>query len=222
MRLLCFLISAAILAAAWTPSWVSAANLAQTLSRAHFEFSLDLYEQLIVGIDDSNLIYSPYSVQSVLSMVFLGTSSSSASSRQLRRALKYDNISYVDVHNAFKQIVKNFDDDYYSEMMSGAVGIFVQNGIAVSAPYDRALREFYHSRVTHVDFQSDETLGVVNKWANLGTEGQIPRLLDAAPDKDETKLLLANAMAMDAGWLFPFSQEDTFEKGLFFLRNGQR
>ena len=91
----------------------AAANLGQKLSRAHFEFSLNLYGELVGGLDSAaadggegaNLVYSPYSVQSVLSMLFLGTSSSSGSSRQLRSALKYDNISYVDVHNGFRNSV---------------------------------------------------------------------------------------------------------------------
>ena len=103
----CFLILPLTLAAGAS----AAANLGQKLSRAHFEFSLNLYGELVEGLDASdggegaNLVYSPYSVQSVLSMLFLGTSSSSGSSRQLRSALKYDNISYVDVHNGFRNSV---------------------------------------------------------------------------------------------------------------------
>ena len=209
-------------------SAAAAANLAQRLSRAHFEFSLNLYGELVDGLDSdgggegANLVYSPYSVQSVLSMLFLGTSSSSGSSRQLRSALKYDNISYVDVHSGFRKVVENFDDKYYERKVRGANALFVQNGVAVSAPYERAIREFYHSRVTHMDFRdAGRAVESVNDWVDDVTGGQIPALLDAPPAAD-AKLLLVNAMSMSAKWLNPFSPVDTFEKGLFFLGDERR
>ena len=209
-------------------SAAAAANLAQRLSRAHFEFSLDLYGELVEGLEEdaggegANLVYSPYSVQSVLSMLFLGTSSSSGSSRQLRSALKYDNISYVDVHSGMRKVAENFADVYYERKVRAANALFVQNGVAVSAPYERALREFYRSRVSHVDFRdAGRAVEAVNDWVDDVTGGQIPALLDAPPAAD-AKLLLVNALSMSAKWLNPFSPVDTFEKGLFFLGDDQR
>ena len=209
-------------------SAAAAANLAQRLSRAHFEFSLDLYGELVEGLEEgaggegANLVYSPYSVQSVLSMLFLGTSSSSGSSRQLRSALKYDNISYVDVHSGMRKVAENFADVYYERKVRAANALFVQNGVAVSAPYERALREFYRSRVSHVDFRdAGRATEAVNDWVDDVTGGQIPALLDAPPAAD-AKLLLVNALSMSAKWLNPFSPVDTFEKGLFFLGDDQR
>ena len=212
-------------------SAAATANLAQRLSRAHFEFSLDLYGELVEGLEEeaaaggegANLVYSPYSVQSVLSMLFLGTSSSSGSSRQLRSALKYDNISYVDVHSGMRKVAENFADVYYERKVRAANALFVQNGVAVSAPYERALREFYRSRVSHVDFRGEagRAAEAVNDWVDDVTGGQIPALLDAPPAAD-AKLLLVNALSMSAKWLNPFSPVDTFEKGLFFLGDDQR
>ena len=59
-------------------------------------------------------------------MLFLGTSSFSNSSRQLRQTLHFDNISYVDVHKSFKEIVKNFDDIYYKSKLQMTNGVFYQ------------------------------------------------------------------------------------------------
>ena len=96
------------------------------LSRSHFEFSIDLYREFSQDFADKNLIFSPYLVNSVLSVLFLGTSSFSNSSRQLRQALHFDNISYVDVHKSFKEIIKNFDDNYYKSKLHKATGVFYQ------------------------------------------------------------------------------------------------
>ena len=212
-------------------------KLTQKLSKAHFEFSLNLYKDLVrsktgdgptnnntSSSRSANLVYSPYSVNSVLSMIFLGTSSSSNSSLQLRALLRYDDISYVDVHNAFKEVVKTLDENYYEKKVRSANGLFVQKGVQVSGPYDRALREFYHAKIEEMDFRNsdpDQTMGVVNDWVKDVTDGQIPDLLSAPPGKD-SKLLLVNALAMNAKWRFPFNPLETFDKGLFFLPNNER
>jgi serine protease inhibitor len=126
--------------------------LAQTISRSHFEFSVDLYRQLVNDLSNAssssssssdNLVFSPYSVHAVLSMLFMGTSSSSDSSRQLRAALHYEDVSYVDAHSAFKEVVTVLGDSYYEHKVLAANGVFVQAGVQLSQPYDRAAKEFY-------------------------------------------------------------------------------
>ena len=104
-------------------------------------------------ISAQNLVFSPYNVQTVLSMLFLGTSSGSNSSLQLRRVLHYDNVTYVNAHYAYRDVIKNFKDKYYDHKVLSANGLFVQDGIGISSPYDRALREFYSSKVEHMDFR---------------------------------------------------------------------
>jgi serine protease inhibitor len=108
--------------------------------------------------------------------------------------------------------------------MKVAHGIYVSSEVAVSPPYDRALREFYHSKVEHMDFRNadkDQTLGLINEFVDEVTEGLIPRILEAAP-QTEAKLVVVDGMALSARWLFPFDPKRTFDKGLFFLPEDQR
>ena len=64
-----------------------------------------------------NLVVSPYSINLVLSMLFLGTIDVSNTSRQLRSIMHLKGASYVDIHNGFKNIVSNFDQNYYRTKM---------------------------------------------------------------------------------------------------------
>ncbi len=202
-------------------------ELVQKLSKAHFEFSLDLYRQLTLleGGGVGNLVCSPYSAHSLLSQLFLGTSSSSDSSRQLRRALHFGAVSYVDAHTAFGEVSRSFADDrYYERKVRPANGLFAQQGTPVSAHYARALRQFYRSRLGTLDFRNADpaqTLGVVNDWVKDATEGDIPRMLQRPPAPD-SKLLVVNALSVDTRWLNPFDPAKTFDEGLFFLPNGER
>ena len=198
----------------------------EALSKAHFEFSLDIYKTLLKEQEGNtgNLVISPYSLNVALSMLFLGTASSSNSSRQLRSLMHFDGISYVDIHNEFKKVVANFDSNYYRTKMKVVHGLYVASDVAVSPPYDRALREFYHSKVEHMDFRKADviqTLGAINDYINEVTEGEIPAMLDRSPEKD-SRLLMLDAMALGTRWLHPFDPDDTFSKGLFFSPSSQR
>ena len=90
----------------------------EAISKAHFEFSLDLYKTLVLENNrTNNLAVSPYSINLVLSMLFLGTIDVSNTSRQLRAIMHLKGASYVDIHNGFKNIVSNFDQNYYRTKM---------------------------------------------------------------------------------------------------------
>lgn len=97
----------------------SSSGLQQRFSRAHFEFSLALYSALVDvygtpssdgyqrGASDNreagNLVFSPFSVSTVLAMVFLGAGSASNTSLQLRSALRLDNLSFQEVRFFYVQ-----------------------------------------------------------------------------------------------------------------------
>ena len=208
---------------------IQATNLpndkSQALSKAHFEFSLDLYKTLLKP--NQNLMMSPYSINLVLSMLFLGTSSNSNSSRQLRSIMhlkNFDYFTYVDVHNGFKSVVQHFDQNYYNTKMKLAHGFYINSDVTVSPVYHTALKQFYHSSIEHMDFRyadSQLTKDVINNFISESTDGLIDDMLEEVP-KDDSKLIAVDAMTLSTKWLYPFDEKDTFEKGLFYLPNEER
>ena len=231
----------------------SSTKRGQRLSQSHFEFSLLLYRAILQskpsnnsGIqsnsfvnNEDNLVYSPYLVNSAMALLFLGTSSASNTSKQFRNVLGYGDISYVDVHNAFKKIISNFGGSYYRRKMQAAIGLFVKQGAYVTPTYARALREFYQANLEFIEFRnadSSQTMGTINEWASEeiekgisthynnddgdGVNWEVP-LLQIPPQRNSS-IVLSNVIALEARWLYPFEQDETFDKGLFFLPNQKR
>jgi len=198
-------------------------RLDQAVSKAHFEFSLDLYKSLAKSTEqDGNLIVSPYSLNLALSMLFLGTTSLTNSSSQLRSLMHFDGISYVDIHNQFKNVMENFDNNYYKTKMDIAHGIYVASDVKVAPHYNRALSQFYHSKIQHMDFRNadtSQTQGLINEYVEEVTE--IKDILEKAPDV-KNRLLVVDAMSLRTRWLYPFDAGDTFDKGLFFSPDNER
>ena len=68
---------------------------------------------------------------------------------------------------------------------------------------------------------TSQTVGIINDWVSDITEDQVAKLIESRLAKD-TKMVVANGMAMSAKWLYPFDPDMTFDKGLFFAPGKRR
>ena len=194
------------------------------LSEAHFEFSIDLYRQ-IAAREAGNIVISAQNINLGLAMLFLGTTANTSSSTELRRALHYENMSYVDIHKAHQEILGVLADPYYVDQdflskvclsnflpvlacnrkhnPSIQVGLFVQQGVGVKAIYSRAVKEFYQSEIKTVDFGasgSGRVVKAINEWSEEATGGRFPQIMSKEPGS-QTRLLVGGAAEMVPRWL---------------------
>jgi len=194
------------------------------LSEAHFEFSIDLYHE-VAKSKSGNIVISAQNVNMALAMLFLGSTSNTSSSQELRRTLKYENMSYVDIHKSHRQVLQVLSDPYYGEQgFFSKVGLFVQKGAGVKPNYDRAVREFYQSQIIDVDFGasgSGQVVDTINSWVKNVTVGNVTSFLYSGPGS-ATRLFVASLAQIQPQWLFPFDPLKTSYTGLFFLPGGQR
>lgn len=192
------------------------------LSEAHFEFSIDLYRQ-IAAREAGNIVISAQNINLGLAMLFLGTTANTSSSTELRRALHYENMSYVDIHKAHQEILGVLADPYYVDQdFLSKVGLFVQQGVGVKAIYSRAVKEFYQSEIKTVDFGasgSGRVVKAINEWSEEATGGRFPQIMSKEPGS-QTRLLVGGAAEMVPRWLYPFDPEQTSYSGQFWLPDG--
>jgi len=209
-----------------TPSISSSSRNGRKLFKPHFEFAIDMYREISSDFPNKNLVFSPYVLNSELAMLFLGTSSFTTSSKQLRQVMHLSNISYVDVHKSFKAIVHNFDDSYYQSMLNMGSGFFLQNVTSVSRPYIGALHEIYRVKVNHLDSESSECgplRATVSNWMRSVEKNGVnggDSLVNTM--RCDSKLLVVGTTHLSNQLLQPFRIADTFQEGLFFLPNNKR
>lgn len=190
----------------------------QKLTRAQLWFSLDLYKSVSedeVNSTQDNLVMSPYSTSSLLSMLYLG--SAGVTSDQLRHVLHFDNLSYVEVHRSYKKIVESIKlGKGQANNLTLANKIFLQKTVNVSKVYGEKLFEYYDASLELVDFASNSSFArdLVNMWVKVHTRGKIQALLEAPPSPD-TRLLLANAIYFRGSWLYRFDRQKTYEHSTF-------
>ena len=226
-------------------SCAASSELLQRLSRAHFDFTLSMYTTLVNVTDDrqQNLLVSPYSVFSLLSMLFLGAGSESLSSAQLRAVLRFHNISYASVQKAFKEVTHVLDQPYYWRHFRERSLIQLSSHVAPDSYYVRALAEYYGCmNQTYASPMSDssEFFGcAVNNKSDLAAPSAFEEIAawlraDSSSEQGELEaavrtalaerpvLLLLSRVRFHGRWLHPFDPARTFSKGLFFSEPTQR
>ena len=112
--------------------------------------------------------------------------------------------------------VNGFDADKAKAELDAmqSVGLKVANAyfkagdISLKPEYEAVLKDAYSAQGFAID---DDIVGRINDWAAENTDGMIREVLTRKPD-DDTKLILTNALLMDAKWQRKFESYATVER----------
>jgi serpin B len=157
--------------------------------------------------EPSNIVLSPYSIGSALSMVLAGARGQTAVAIADSLSL---HLSAADLAAANESLIANLKAASGKESVtlnSANALIEVKSGI-VGADYRALLQKSYGAET----FSGD--LDAINRWVAQKTSGKIPHILNSLPD--QTGFVLANAAYFKAFWQYPFDKKAT-EEGTFHL-----
>lgn len=169
------------------------------------EFSHSLYHQLD---QNQNLVFSPYSIFSCLSMVYVGARDETAKEIQKCLNLKYTQTKIPSLSFELnKRLAKKSGEGYQLHL---ANGLWVNKDSFVLSDYRHALQDDFDAQVSELDFsKNDEATQIINEWTANTTEGKIPHLLESGDVNKMTRLVLTNALYFQGQWLSPFAPELT-------------
>jgi serpin B len=157
--------------------------------------------------EPGNIVLSPYSIGSALSMVLAGARGQTAAAIADSLGL---HLSPADLAAANESLIANLKaaSGKNSVTLNSANALIeVKSGI-VGADYRALLQRSYDAEA----FSGD--LDAINRWVAQKTSGKIPHILNSLPD--QTGFVLANAAYFKAFWQYPFDKKAT-EDGTFHL-----
>ena len=206
-----------------TPS-VSAEDQAQ-LTAGNQAFALDLYRYL-ADRADGNLFLSPHSISVALAMTYAGARGTTETemAQTLHFTLPGDRL-----HAAFNQLdlalsrrgegAEGKDDEGFRLHVVNA--LWGQQEHPFQDAYLDALARNYGAGIRLVDFVNDAEAAriAINDWVGEQTEGRIEDLIPQGALDALTRLVLTNAIYLNAAWAEPFIKEATRD-GDFFLLDG--
>jgi len=96
--------------------------------------------------------------------------------------------------------------------------VFAQEGMSLEQAYLDSLSSEFGAGLGLLDYQNDPegARKIINAWASDQTKGRIPEVLHPGDVTSGTRIALANAIYLNAGWSDPFDPQ--FTKSLPFTR----
>ena len=195
------------------------------ISAAEQAFAARLYQALAAG--DGNVVVSPLSIHLALAMALGGAEGDTAD--EMAAALEVAGFDPAALHAALNSLdaaleSRNrtdppIDDREQKVQMSVVNSLWGQDGFAFVQEYLDLLARNYGAGIRLVDFReaAEEARVAINAWVAEETNDRITDLIPQGAIDELTRLVLVNAVYLDATWARPFDPEATFDAPFFRL-----
>jgi serpin B len=190
---------------------------------ANNRFALDLYRQL--AAQPGNVVFSPLSVGTALSMASAGARGSTA--EQFEKLLHHG-MSPSEAAAAWAALTTGLQPRLNRASagyeLAIANGMWAQSGFSLNPDYRELIAGVYRAPLEMANFRESSgalaAVKAINAWAVEQTKGKIKDLFAPRDFDADTRLVLANAVYFQGNWEQSFPKTRTSDGG-FHLRGGR-
>jgi len=184
------------------------------LSASNNQFAFELLQQLHKANPQENIIYSPFSVSTALSMTYAGARANTAG--QMAATLHFGPNEAL-FHNQFQALLTQLESGSKPYTLHLANAVWLQHNYPLEQSYRSLLDHFYQGSFQQVDFirATEAARLTINHWVEDKTDREIKELLQDNDLSPNTRLVLTNAIYFKGLWALPFepraTTKDTFK-----------
>ena len=181
------------------------------------QFALDLYAKL--HGQEGNLFFSPYSISTALAMTRAGALGDTAA--EMDKTLHFS-LPQEKLHPALAGLIKEINGDPTDKkrgyQLSTANALWGQKDFGFKADYLKLLNDSYGAGLTELDFTTaaEASRKTINSWVEKETHDKIKELLKQSDVKEDTRLVLTNAIYFKGDWVMRF-KKDLTKNAPFYL-----
>jgi len=172
------------------------------LKRAIEDFTQNVYIHLATTLKNENFVFSPLSLHSALSMVYLGSKQDSNTFKELRRSL-----GILTSPNALRDSFKTYIKFLLKEdTVKYGNHIWVKEGYEIKDDYKKTVENYMNANITSLNFNKNTAADEVNQWVSETTNGKINKIVNGF--SDNALMFLANTLYFKDSWLYSFEDEE--------------
>lgn len=203
MKFLCLLIVAASLDCGY-------GSVSAGFKAASSKFASELYQKTVEN-KNGNVIISPLSIQTAVSMALLGATKETE--REIMSAMHYESLSKEEVASNYDEVFKKVDKIFGLNL---ANKLYVRKGFSVKPKFNELARKHFQSSAESINFANNvKAAQTINRWIEKQTNNKIKDLIKPDDLDPDTRLVIANAIYFNGPWLNEFDPKDTC-KGNFY------
>ncbi|KAH9525833.1 Serpin B3 [Bulinus truncatus] len=175
-----------------------------SLSSASSGFSQNLYQR--IALDEPNVIYSPYSIHSVLTMTSLGARG--VTLNEMRTTLGISSLG-DEVHGVYKELIQQFNSVTGVEIHTGNA-IFVNSNYQIQPKFISDTSNYYLAKTDNIKLTAiGGPAKPINDYIAAQTKNIIKDLLGPDDIDANTVMVLINTIFFNGTWLKEFNKHST-------------
>ena len=186
-------------------------------------FGLALLRELGDGAAGGNVVFSPQTLVDLLAMLLPGATGQTAT--QLSDALGDAGLDPSTTAGALGRIdaTARADANQDSNTLEESSDVWTAAGLKLAQNYLATLDAAFGTGVHQTDFAGDPrgSAQAIDDLVSQQTHGYIPQLFALDAFDSTTRLVLTDAVYLDAAWASPFDPNETTNSG-FYLANGSK
>ena len=188
--------------------------------KASNEFGFDALRHMNATGSNANVLISPLSLSSALTMTYNGASG--ATQNEMERTLRLGTLQLQEVNAAHAALRYNLataipHNDPRLELKI-ANSLWAQKGVAFNAEFLVRGKQSFGAKISSLDLGDPEAIEQINGWVSQETSGKIKKIYDEPPASQPSMILL-NAMYFNGQWQDQFDENDT-KDAPFYLQGG--
>jgi len=183
----------------------------QSITEGNNKFALNLLQ--LLANSKSNAFYSPYSISTALFMT-TGGAKTQTEKQMLDVLCQTENtLSY---HQKFGQQL-TLVEKKENIKLNIANSIWMQKGFKFQPNYTDLLSKAYKAKLNESDFKTnpDGEAKKISKWVESKTNNKIKELIKPGVLKNNTKMVLVNAIYFYSDWAKAFDKDNTREADFY-------
>lgn len=176
------------------------------------KFSINLFNESLENDQGKNIFISPLSISYALGMAYNGAAGETRD--VIGNVLQIEDTTLSEFNSNYKNLIgllKNIDQDIDMKI---ANSFWYRQGYEIEKIFTDNLTSYFDAQISGLDFSSEQSTDIMNKWVSDKTNGKINSLI--SPPIDPTTLMyLINAIYFKGLWTLPFDPNSTLEKTFY-------
>jgi len=176
------------------------------------KFAFDLFVPVLSGEDGAgNLMISPFSITSALSMTLNGAAGETFNA--MNSGLRYDGQTIEEINDTYLKLIKEMIPVDEKVIMEIANSAWVEKKFTPKQAFMDALVKWYLAEVKNIDVTDPGAVDQINAWIGDKTHDKIQNMVASLPDN--LAMLLVNAVYFKGKWKHQFDKDDTHDRSFF-------
>lgn len=174
-------------------------------------FPLKIFKEVAKGRGNENVLISPYSISTALTMTYMGAAGGTKTAMGDVLNLKG---SEAENGAHCKEVQDSLQNPGGDTTLAVANALFASKGVKFKDQFLNDNKQYFNAKVTALDFKAPSAPGTINNFVSESTHGKITQIVNQIPA--DAVLYLVNAIYFKGNWEHKFDKSATKPQAFHF------